>query len=125
MKPCSYCGRDNADNAVQCRECGTEFEVTIEPALPEPKRPGFDFPPLSAADKARNLVTLVNCRTLIEADLIVCNLEAAGIEAFVPDQYLMQAVGWNFNTYGYVRVQVAPKDYDAAKDLLTGNDSDV
>lgn len=32
----------------------------------------------------------------------------------------MQAVGWNFNTYGYVRVQVAPKDYESAKELLSG-----
>lgn len=24
MKECDYCGRDNADDAVYCRECGTE-----------------------------------------------------------------------------------------------------
>lgn len=31
---------------------------------------------------------------------------------------LMQEVGWNLNTYGYVRVQVPPKQYNAAKNLL-------
>lgn len=26
MKKCSYCGRDNAEGAENCRECGSEFE---------------------------------------------------------------------------------------------------
>ncbi len=26
MKKCSYCGRDNTDEALHCSECGTEFE---------------------------------------------------------------------------------------------------
>jgi hypothetical protein len=25
MKKCSYCGRDNENNATNCHECGTEF----------------------------------------------------------------------------------------------------
>ena len=31
MKQCSYCGRDNPDEAAHCRECGTEFERTVAP----------------------------------------------------------------------------------------------
>jgi len=33
MKACSYCGRDNNDDSVDCRECGTEFpnSKTVEP----------------------------------------------------------------------------------------------
>ena len=37
MKKCSYCGRENSDEAVHCRECGTEFvvpSVEAEPAQP-------------------------------------------------------------------------------------------
>jgi hypothetical protein len=50
-------------------------------------------------------------------------LRAAGIEAFIPDEFLMQAAAFNPNMIGYVRVQVAPKDYEAARDLLTaGNE---
>jgi len=52
--------------------------------------------------------------------LVVCKLRAAGVEAFIPDKFLMQTVGFNFNTFGYVRVQVAPKDYDTAKAVLSG-----
>jgi general secretion pathway protein G len=34
MKKCSYCGRENADDAERCRECGTQ-EFTTSLALPE------------------------------------------------------------------------------------------
>jgi hypothetical protein len=30
MKKCSYCGRDNTDEAVNCHECGTEFATEQE-----------------------------------------------------------------------------------------------
>jgi hypothetical protein len=33
----------------------------------------------------------------------------------------MQNVGFNLNTHGYVRIQVLPKDYEAAKELLSGS----
>ena len=61
----------------------------------------------------------MKCRTLVEADLVVSRLQAAGIQTFLPDEILMQTIAWNVNTYGYVRVQVAPKDYVAARELLT------
>ena len=40
MKACSYCGRDNDDEVVRCRECGTEFPApaSAEPAA-EPQAP--------------------------------------------------------------------------------------
>jgi hypothetical protein len=66
----------------------------------------------------KDLVVLMRCRTLLEAEMIVSQLEAAGIYSFIPDQFLMQTVSWNLNTYGYVRVQVSPKDYAAAKEFL-------
>ena len=65
-----------------------------------------------------DLVVLMTCRTLLEADMIVGRLDAAGITAFIPDQFLMQTIAWNLNTYGFVRVQVSPSDYEAAKNFL-------
>lgn len=44
---------------------------------------------------------------------------AAGIVAFIPDESLMQTIGFNLNTFGYVRVQVTPEDYDTAKTVLS------
>jgi hypothetical protein len=59
-------------------------------------------------------VTFKQCETLGEADAIRAQLEAAGIAVFIPDETLMQAVAWNLNTYGFVRVQVAARDLEAA-----------
>lgn len=124
MKSCSYCGRENADEAVYCSECGTEFEPATEPANPEASASesdpsGYVIAPLSEEDKQKGLVTVIKCGTLVEADCLAARLRAAGIDVFIPDEMLMQAIGWNLNTYGYVRVQVAPKDYEAARDLLS------
>ena len=123
MKTCSYCGAEYPDDAVECSIDHTPFERPDEP-LPPPgqKPPEYVFAPLSDADKQTDWVTLVRCPTLLAADLIVSRLQSAGIETFLPDEHLMQVVAWNLNTYGYVRVQVARKDYDAAKALLAEND---
>lgn len=120
MKLCNYCGRENDDEAARCRECGSnEFEPPASPASTGTVGPSrFDFKPLNPAEAENDLVTLLTCRTLLDADMILGLLEGAQIEGIVPDQFLMQAVSFNLNTYGYVRVQVAPKDYDEAKALL-------
>jgi hypothetical protein len=35
MKKCSYCGRENPDEAAQCSECGTpEFKIEVPPTIP-------------------------------------------------------------------------------------------
>jgi len=34
VKKCSYCGRENSDEAVRCRECGTELAVPSVAATP-------------------------------------------------------------------------------------------
>jgi len=125
MKKCSYCGAEYPDDAVMCAIDHTSFETPSEPSSPPPpelKQPEYDFAPLAEGDRQKDLVTLLACRTLGEADMVVSRLRAAKIEAFLPDESLMQTVGWNFNTFGYVRVQIAPKDYDAAIDLLSRND---
>ncbi len=103
MKTCSYCGRENPDDAPNCSGCGQDE---------------FASAPGAAAAAPDDLVLLTTCTTLSEADLIVSRLGAAGITAFIPDEYLMQNVGINPSAYGYVRVQVSPTDYAAAKDLL-------
>jgi hypothetical protein len=134
MKNCAYCGKENDDDAVRCRECGTdEFKqsasaekpaesVTPEPeAEAEPARLEFLTP--TAREMEMDLVNLIRCRTLGEADLLVARLETAGIPAFIPDQFLMQNIAFNLNAYGYVRIQVSPKDYEAAKELLAGPSS--
>jgi hypothetical protein len=127
MKNCDYCGRENDDGAAHCRECGTEFARAELPPLEPVEKPAgqeYELAPPSTDERNLDLVNLVRCRTLLEADLVVSRLEAAGIPAFIPDQNLVQMVAWNVNTYGYVRVQVSPKDYDAARELISAGEQD-
>ena len=63
-------------------------------------------------------MTLTNCQSMPEADALVSRLEAIGIQAAIPDEFLMQAVAWNVNTFGFIRVQVAAADLDEAQKLL-------
>jgi Putative prokaryotic signal transducing protein len=109
MKECAYCGRQNEDAAMRCQECGTdEFKTGALAKVIDPE-----------PDPKDELVTLLSARNLPEADLIKGRLGAAGVEVFIPDEFLMQAVGFNLNTFGYVRVQVLRKDLAKAKELLS------
>jgi hypothetical protein len=120
----------NSDASVDCVQCGTsEFKETqdapltagpspVEPKLRSNKLTDQEFIPLSPSDRMKDLVVLKTCRTLLEAEMILSQLESAGIYAFIPDQFLMQAEAFNLNTFGYVRIQVSPKDYEAAKAFL-------
>ena len=105
MKLCVYCGGENDDEAARCSGCGTEEFKNDAPA---------ETPKL---DEQEELVTVFSCQRLTDADIIVGRLEAAGIESFVPDEFLMQTIGFNLNTYGYVRVQVRRKDSASAREL--------
>ena len=49
MKNCTYCGRENADEAVQCRECGTEF--AMQSRTSEADELPIDDPERAAANK--------------------------------------------------------------------------
>ena len=126
MKNCPYCGAEYPDDATECAIDQTPFERPIKPSPPEP-RPRqaeyseYEFVPISEEDREMDLVTLVRCRTLVAADMVVSRLRAAGITAFLPDESLMQTVAWNVSTYGYVLVQVSPEEYDSARDLLSGS----
>ena len=105
MKECAYCGGENYDAAVRCSGCGTDKFMT-DAAAGAPRLAGQE-----------EFVTAFTCQRLTDTDIMVGRLGAAGIETFVPDEFLMQTIGFNLNTYGYVRVQVRRKDYESAREL--------
>lgn len=107
MKKCSYCGRENEEEAVACSECGKEFE-SME----------FEAMPLSETDPelldaALSPVIVGRFSSLQEASLLAGRLEAAGIEASIPEEYSEQVFS---AVIGLERltVRVAAKDYEAA-----------
>ena len=77
---------------------------------------------MSPEDAKLDLVTIVSCQTLFDADMVVSELDAAGISALIPDEFVAEAMAFNLNAVGYVRVQVSPQDYDAAKDVIEDAD---
>ena len=125
MLTCSYCGAEYPDGTAMCSidqtplALPTAAPAPVTPAAPDVAPTEFEFPPLTEAQRQLDLVTLVSCGTLISAEMIACRLRAAGIDVFIPDQSLAQTMGFNLAAVGFVRVQIAPADYDAAKALLS------
>ena len=116
MKICTYCGRECDDDVANCSGCGLDDFLSDVPAPAPDATPDPDADPDSGTED--ELVTVSTCQKLADADLVRSKLDAAGIEAFIPDEHLLQNVGFNLNTYGYVRVQVRRQDLDEAKALL-------
>src|SRR5437879_12917822 len=127
MKLCAYCGHGNDETALQCCECGTEEFKSSSAISASDESAGqqLRFADLAPRAMQNDLVTLVRCRTLLEADMIVSQLEAAGIPAFVPDQFLMQLAASSPNAFGVVRVQVSSQSHDAARELLSARQQDA
>jgi ribosomal protein S27AE len=108
MKTCSHCGQENDDAAMVCSECGAEL---APPEIPQdPKR---------LEDPALALALVATFRNVVDAGMFRARLEAAGIEACVPEEYTPQ-IFWNVtpSPLEAVTVRVAAKDYEAAKTLL-------
>src|SRR5215831_9980873 len=106
MKTCSYCGRENEDDADVCSACGT--------GMPSPA-PAVD-PELN--DPAKALVIVRSFGTEEQASLLAARLAAAGIEACIPEagtQPFSQVI-----PPGIVTVRVAAKDREAAKAIAAG-----
>jgi hypothetical protein len=120
VKTCTYCGRQNEDTAEQCAECASvEFRDSNVPPLidlpPDESPTTIEFETLKKEDVNYSWVTLLRCQQLLEADIIAGRLRAAGILVFIPDEFLMQTIS---NTYGFIRLQVSPSQYEAARELL-------
>ena len=108
MKTCSYCGRQNDDTAIVCSECGTG-----RASLPAPE---VD-PQLS--DPAGALVLIASFDTMAQASLLLTRLEAAGIEACIPEEYASQ-LSSTVIPLGCVTVRVAARDIVAAQAIAVG-----
>ena len=108
MKHCSYCGRENEDTAVACRECGTEFKA------PESEREGEAH----LKDPAESLLPLAAFDDFNEAHMLKSRLESAGIEACIPEDLGLNIFSINRPVVERFTVCVAAKDVDAAKEIL-------
>jgi hypothetical protein len=106
MKPCSYCGQQNDDASAKCCGCGTEFSSATPPETIEP-----------LLDPALSLVTVATMHNLPEAELLLTRLEAAGIEACIPEEYSAQVFS-AIIPFERVTVRVAAKDAEDARAII-------
>jgi ribosomal protein L40E len=108
MKKCPYCAQENEDGAVVCSICHVELDPPSAPQVD----PQLQDPTLS-------LRIVATFRNVVDAGLFRARLEAAGIEACMPEEYTPQ-IFWNVipSPLESVTVRVAAKDYEAAKGLL-------
>ncbi|MGO8766839.1 MAG: hypothetical protein ACLQSR_17110 [Limisphaerales bacterium] len=84
MKTCSYCGAEYPDDATLCASDHTPLDPPVKPSVFKTEQAPYEPSTLSEADKKLDLVTLMRCGTLAEADVIASRLRAAGIETFIP-----------------------------------------
>ena len=113
MKECAYCGQQNADEIVACVICGTELlpqkTAELAPQLVDPQ----------LLDPALNLVIVGTYRNVVEATVVKTRLEAAGIEACIPEEYTPQIFWYAVpSPLERVTVRVAAKDYETARQIL-------
>ncbi len=74
--------------------------------------------PDQSQEAPARLVTIARYSWPYEADLAKAHLQAAGIMAFVTDEFLVN-LNWLYsNAVGGVRLQVPEEDADAARELL-------
>lgn len=102
MKKCSYCGRENQDEALACCECGNQFD---------------DVPKTETdarlSDPALTPVVVAGFSSLQQASVLVGLLQEAGIEAWIPEEYAEQVFS-GVIALERLTVRVAAKDYGAA-----------
>src|SRR5260370_9164215 len=86
MKLCNYCGRENENDAVNCRECGLAQWKQVMPAEPPTARtePEPQLTAPQAIVTRTGLATTIQCRGLLEALLVAEQLEEADIVTLVP-----------------------------------------
>lgn len=114
MKRCSYCGVEYPDDAAQCSVDQSELledSPARAPSEPPPDAAArFEIAPMTEADKLKDFVTILILDDPQLAKIVYDRLRVSQVQvrAFKPGRGLG----------GGYYIQVAPKDYDDAKNLL-------
>jgi len=117
MKSCAYCGRENLDNATNCRECGTDEFQGVTP--PETK----EIVTATAETAAETSVELQRCNDAERLERITRILDSAGIayrRSALPEMFDLGKIGAGENAQ--VIINVSRKDYAMARAAMEGED---
>jgi len=112
MKKCPYCGKEYSDETSICAV--DETVLVSDNSVPE-----LSTPEPGVQDSDLNLVIVGTYRTVVDATVVMCRLQAAGIEACIPEEYTPQ-IFWNVipSPLETVTVRVAAKDYEEARRII-------
>src|SRR5438045_2235890 len=102
MKNCSYCGRENPDDAKFCLECGKEFVADAQTPI----------------EHLGKLVTVATAFNPADAHLTRSRLEAAGFHAAVLNELSALSMDGYALAVGGIRVQVPESEAAEAKEFL-------
>ena len=107
MKTCPACGHANEDTAKACAGCGKAF--------PSASRSKVDPQLVDPALAPKIVATFSN---LEQASVLKARLEAAGLEAWIPEEYEPQVFSAVI-PLERITVRVTTKDYEAAQAVLS------
>jgi putative signal transducing protein len=105
MKRCDYCGHENTQGALTCAGCGKKLDP--------PSVSGVDS---TLKDHALAPVVLKTFTDPMEANALVTRLQAAGIDAYMPQDGSTNVFS-GILPFERVTVQVPLKDFEAARKL--------
>jgi hypothetical protein len=109
MKICSYCGRENPDNAANCSGCGLD-EWENQPA-------STVQPPDNESNN--DWVTLADDVAPADLEFVISSFDSAGIQIAIPEDQSGHAPDSETDQAGHIQIQVRRRDYDAAQRLLS------
>jgi DNA-directed RNA polymerase subunit RPC12/RpoP len=109
MKICSDCGRENADEATRCLECGRELV-------------GGELQRTSEERGGMNLVTVSTAFNPADAQLTRSRLDAAGFHAIVTNELSALSMDGYALAAGGIRVQVPEGEAAEAKEFLSSSE---
>lgn len=102
MKTCSYCGRDNQDDAARCQECGTELATA---------------PLKSEAPRAWERVATLDHD--VEAGRLASELDSRGIPHVLVSYCDSAFDGLYQMTHGWGHVEAPPEHRDTILSILS------
>ncbi|MDB6038174.1 MAG: hypothetical protein JWM99_2015 [Verrucomicrobiales bacterium] len=82
----------------------------------------YDIPTVPSDSSNEDLVTIVKCSTVLEADRIVRLLDQANIRAVIPNKWHLatESLADLRNCYPHIQVRVPRKCYSAARQAIMG-----
>jgi hypothetical protein len=119
MKHCPNCGAEHPDDVTECPigQNPPGSEQTVIFSKKGIRRSRYDIPPLPVGKKQSDWVTILTPNDELETNIVMGRLKASGIEARLE---VSRVGGWA-GANEMKCVQVRPKDYDGARELLNAD----